>query len=285
MSGVESPVPDYAETADASPAEPTPRRKPVFGVQMLLRLALLIALLVVWALAVRIFEIPPLLLPDPSRVLQSLFADLTSWRLLSHAWVTLKEVLGGFFAGAGAGFLLGCFLGRFASLQRFVYPYIVAFETIPKVAIAPLIVVWFGFGIDSKIVTSALICFFPVVANTLVGLRTASPDLIEMMTAFSATRGQIFWKMQLPNALPYVFAGLEIGIVMSVIGAIVGEFVGSQSGLGFMILQRQFSMDIAGVFSILIILSVFGIVLNQIIRFLQRRIVFWIDDIHHPTGG
>lgn len=244
------------------------------------RLLLLAACLGLWQGAVVVLDIPSLLLPSPLRVLSALAVDLTSPRLLTHAAVTLTEVLGGFVLGAGAGLALGCLLGRFDRLWRLTYPYVVAFETVPKVAIAPLIVVWCGFGMNSKIVTSALICFFPVVANALSGLRTTPSDLIEMMTTFKATSGQIFVKARLPNALPYVFAGLEIGIVMAVIGAIVGEFVGAQAGLGFLILQRQFAMDIAGVFSILVILSAFGVLLNVAVLRLQRRIVFWL-----PAAG
>lgn len=243
---------------------------------LLPRMVLLAALLAIWQLCVALFDIPALLLPPPSAILSALFADLTSPRLLWHAGITLWEALGGFLLGGGAGLALGCVLGRYDRLWRLTYPYIVAFETVPKVAIAPLIVVWFGFGMNSKIVTSALICFFPVVANTLSGLRTTPPELIEMMTAFKASPGQVFRKARLPHALPYVFAGLEIGIVMAVIGAIVGEFVGAQAGLGFMILQRQFAMDIAGVFSILVILSAFGILLNTLIRRIQRTVVFWL---------
>mgnify|MGYP001627814869 CR=1 FL=1 len=266
---------------------PTPVR-PVSWVARALRLPdlwsrilLLGACLAAWEAAVSVFAIPELLLPPPSRIGAALFSDLTSLRLLRHAGVTLTEVLGGFALGAGAGLALGCLLGRFDWLWRLSYPYVVAFETVPKVAIAPLIVVWFGFGVNSKIVTSALICFFPVVANTLSGLRTTPPELVEMMTTFKASTGQIFAKVRMPHAMPYVFAGLEIGIVMAVIGAIVGEFVGAQAGLGFMILQRQFAMDIAGVFSILAILSAFGIVLNVAIRRLQYTLVFWLPRSGH----
>ena len=231
-----------------------------------------------WEAAVRVFAIPSLILPPPSAIAVSLAASLQSPQMLRHIGVTGLEVLGGFAVGGGAGFLLGCLIGRYPVLERTIYPYVVAFQTVPKVAIAPLIIIWFGFGLSSKIVTAATICFFPVIANTLVGLRVTPADQVEMMAAFMASRSQIFWKARLPHALPYIFTGLDIGIVLSVIGAIVGEFVGAQAGLGYMILQRQFSMDIAGVFAILVILSVFGMLLHEIMRWLQRRIVFWVQD-------
>jgi NitT/TauT family transport system permease protein len=226
---------------------------------------------------VRVFQIPSLVLPPPSAIAISLAAMLQSPQMIRHIGVTAIEVVGGFAVGGGAGFVLGCLIGRYPVLERTVYPYVVAFQTVPKVAIAPLIIIWFGFGLSSKIVTAATICFFPVIANTLVGLRVTPPEQVEMMAAFMASRGQIFWKARLPHALPYIFTGLDIGIVLSVIGAIVGEFVGAQAGLGYLILQRQFSMDIAGVFAILVVLSVFGMALHEMMRWLQRRIVFWVQ--------
>ncbi|WP_158814144.1 ABC transporter permease [Methylocapsa sp. S129] len=231
-----------------------------------------------WEGGVRLFDVPSLVLPPPSAVLKSLAASLSSGQLTRHIWATGLEVIGGFALGGGFGFLLGCLIGRFPILEQTIYPYVVAFQTVPKVALAPLIVIWFGFGLSSKIVTAATICFFPVIANTLVGLRVTPADQVEMMAAFTASRSQIFWKARLPHALPYIFAGLDIGVVLSVIGAIVGEFVGAQAGLGYMILQRQFTMDIAGVFAILVILSIFGMALHALMRWLQRKVVFWIHE-------
>lgn len=268
--------------------EPSENRAPSalrrYG-HLIVSILLLVAVLAVWEGAVRVFAIPNLILPPPSAILASLWASLLSGELNKHIWVTMLEVLGGFVLGGGIGFLLGCLIGRFPFLERTIYPYVVAFQTVPKVALAPLIVIWFGFGLSSKIVTAATICFFPVIANTLVGLRVTPGDQVEMMASFMASRGQIFWKARLPHALPYVFAGLDIGIILSVIGAIVGEFVGAQAGLGYMILQRQFTMDISGVFVILVILSVFGLALHELMRFAQRRVVFWIQDSEDRITG
>jgi NitT/TauT family transport system permease protein len=238
-----------------------------------------------WEIAVRLFRIPPLILPPPSKIIASLADDLISGQLLPHIMDTALEVLGGFLVGSGTGLFLGCVIGRYPLLHKTLYPYIVAFQAVPKVAIAPLIVIWFGFGLSSKIVTSATICFFPVIANALVGLRVTPPDQVEMMTAFMATRSQIFWKARLPHALPYMFAGLDIGIVLALIGAIVGEFVGAEGGLGYVILQRQFSMDITGVFAVLVILSVMGIVLHELMQWLQRRVVFWLTEADDHLVG
>ena len=173
--------------------------------------------------------------------------------------------------------LLGAAIGQSALLEAVLYPYVVAFQTMPKVAIAPLFVLWFGFGVTSKIIITAAIVFFPVLANTIVGLRSAPRDQIDLLTAFTASQWHIFRMVRVPHALPYVFAGLDIGIVPAVIGAIVGEFVGAQAGLGYLILQRNFSMDAAGMFAILIVLSVIGIVLHAAMRFVARRVIFWTD--------
>ena len=150
-------------------------------------------------------------------------------------------------------------------------------QTVPKVAVAPLFVLWFGFDTTSKVVITATIVFFPVLANTIVGLRSAPRDQIDVMRAFTASPWRVFRMVRLPHALPYIFAGLDIGIVLAVIGAIVGEFVGAQAGLGYLILQRNFSMDAAGMFAILIALSVIGLVLHAVVRFIARRVIFWSD--------
>jgi NitT/TauT family transport system permease protein len=162
-------------------------------------------------------------------------------------------------------------------MERTLYPYIVAFQTLPKVAIAPIIVIWFGYGVTSKIVITATIAFFPLLANTIVGLRAVPQEQVELMVAFTASRWQVFWKARIPQALPYIFVGLDVAIVLSVIGAIVGEFVGAQAGLGYLILQKNFNMDMSGVFAILIVLSVFGIGLHMLVNAVQRRVVFWME--------
>jgi NitT/TauT family transport system permease protein len=170
-------------------------------------------------------------------------------------------------------------------MERVVYPYIVAFQTVPKVAIAPIIVIWFGYGMTSKVIITATIAFFPVLANTIVGLRAAPRDQVELMIALTASRWQIFRLVRFPQALPYIFVGLDVAIVLAVIGAIVGEFVGAQSGLGYLILQRDFNLDMAGVFAILLILSALGIGLHLLVTRLRRHVVFWMEGDGDLTVG
>lgn len=237
----------------------------------------LLSVLVVWEFSVWFFEISKIVIPAPTDIAVSLYRSFTSASFYRHLWVTLFEILAGFGLGAGMGLFLGFLIGVFPSLERTLYPYVVAFETIPKVAIAPIIVIWFGYGPASKVVITATVAFFPLIANTITGLRSAPASQIEMMIAHTATRWQVFRAVRWPSALPYIFTGLNIAIVLSVIGAIVGEFVGSKEGLGFLIMQRNFNFDMAGTFAIIITLSVIGVTLHRIVLTIQKRTIFWLD--------
>jgi NitT/TauT family transport system permease protein len=252
-------------------------------------IAISIAIFVVcfggWELIVRLLDVPPIVLPAPSEIAEALVQNLQSASFAMHVGVTLYEILAGFALGAILGLTLGGLIGCFPLLEKSLYPYLVAFQTVPKVAVAPIIVIWFGFGVGSKIVITAIISFFPILANTIAGLRATPTDQIELLTAFTGTRWQIFWKVQVPQALPYIAVGIDVALMMAVIGAIVGEFVSAKAGLGFLILQKNFSMDMAGVFAILIVLSAIGVVLHLIVQLLRRKLIFWLDTREtHQTG-
>ena len=236
---------------------------------------LFVTLLLLWEAAVRLLDIPSIILPSPSAVAVALVHEVGSVSFLNDLMVTFTEIAGGFATGAALGIVLGVAIGQSEFLERVAYPYVVAFQTVPKVAIAPIIVVWFGYGLSSKVVITATIAFFPLLANTIAGLRSAPRDQIEMLRAHTATDWQVFRMVRLPQALPYIFAGLDIAVVLSVIGAIVGEFVGAKAGLGYLILQKNFSFDMAGSFAILIVLSLIGVALHGIVIALQRRLLFW----------
>jgi len=252
-----------------------------------LPLTILLAVLFVggWQGAVWFFAIPSIVVPGPGSVLLALRDGMLNGELPAHFLVTFGEVVMGFVAGALLGLFWGVLVGLFPLLERVVYPYIVAFQTVPKVAIAPIIVIWFGYGMTSKVIITATIAFFPVLANTIVGLRAAPRDQVELLIALTASRWQIFRLVRFPQALPYIFVGLDVAIVLAVIGAIVGEFVGAQAGLGYLILQRDFNLDMAGVFAILLILSALGIGLHLLVTGLQRRVVFWMDNAGDRTVG
>lgn len=251
----------------------TLKRRPEIGLSLLL----FVILFAGWEAAVRLFAIPAIVVPAPSAIIEALWANLTTPRFYYHLGVTLWEILAGFVIGSVVGLIIGISIGQWKILEKTIYPYVVALQTVPKVAIAPMIIIWFGYGLTSKVVITALIVFFPVVVNCIAGMNAASRQQIDMLYSFTATRWQIFRMVKLQTALPYIFAGLDVAVVLAVIGAIVGEFIGSQSGLGNLLLQRNFSMDTAGSFAILIVLSAIGIILHKAINILRARVIFWVE--------
>ena len=222
-----------------------------------------------------LFEVPPYVFPTPSAIGLALYDGIASGLYLRALWVTLTEILGGFAIGSACGILLSIGMVQIPVLNRIVYPYVVALQTVPKVAIAPLMIVWFGFGISSKVVIVALTCVFPSLVNTIAGLRAVDSDRIALITAMCGSRAQLLRYVQLPNALPYIMAGLNTGIVLAVIGAIVGEFVGAKTGVGVLILQANFGLDLASMFAVLVLLAVTGVILSFILRQIELRLCFW----------
>jgi NitT/TauT family transport system permease protein len=240
-----------------------------------LRVLLMLAALGVWELCVRIFGVAVYILPAPSGIIRALYVGLARFIYVENTWVTLEETLLGFALGTTLAFLFGTAVALSRRVEYFLYPSIVMFQALPKVALAPLIVVWFGIGLPSKVVNAALIAFFPLMVNTIVGLRSADEDRVNLMRSLDASPAQIFWMLRLPGALPFIMAGLEVAMIFALIGSIVAEFVGATKGLGVLINTLNFSGDVAGVFSILLILSVLGLCLNQIILVVRRRVLFW----------
>jgi len=240
-----------------------------------LRVVLLAASLALWEAAVRLLRIPSFILPAPSQVGAALYRGAVSGIYLQHLWITLGETLLGFALGSLVAFVIGAALAASRSVEYFFYPYIVMFQSMPKVALAPLVVVWFGLGLTSKVVSAALIAFFPLLVNTVVGLRSADEDRVDLMRSLAASEVQIFRMLRLPSALPFIMAGLEVAMVFSLVGAIVAEFVGAEAGLGMLIQSRNFSMDVAGEFAILFILAAMGLALNSVLVSVRRRVLFW----------
>lgn len=240
-----------------------------------LPLAVFVALVLLWEWLVYVLAIPGFILPPPSAIARTFVLGFATGAFLPDLAVTATEAIGGFLIGSFAGVLLGALIVMFPLMERIVYPYVVALQTVPKVAIAPLFVVWFGFGMTSKLVVVVLVSLFPVLVNMIAGLRSVDQDRLDLLGALSASRWQIFWHLRFPHALPYLFAGLNTAVVLSVIGAIVGEFVGAQKGIGFRILQANYNLDIAGVFSLFAVLSLLGLSMYAILRLIERKVVFW----------
>lgn len=233
-----------------------------------------------WELATALFAIPVYVLPPPSRIFEVLVQGLSSGLYLDNAFYTLGEALMGFLLAAVAGLVLGSFVAQFSIVEKTLYPYLVAIQTTPKIAIAPLFIMWFGFGMLSKITIAAIVSFFPILVNVILGLKSTDSQRIELMRSLRANSLQIFLSVRLPSALPMIFAGLNIGIVFSLLGAIVGEFVGSRNGLGNLVMQMNANLDAAGVFAVLVVLSAMGVSLHLIMQFVQRKLLFW-----HESAG
>ncbi len=240
-----------------------------------LRILLLLLLLGIWEGAVRLLGVPVYILPAPSGIVVAFYRGVVSLVYVQGLWITVIETLLGFIAGTTLAFALGTVLALSRRAEYYVYPFIIMFQSLPKVALAPLIVVWFGLGLTSKVVNAALIAFFPLMVNTIVGLRSADEDRVNLMRSLNASAVQIFWMLRLPGALPFIMAGLEVAMIFALIGAIVAEFVGAQHGLGVQIQQLNSMPDVAGVFAVLLILSMLGLLLNQMILLIRRRVLFW----------
>lgn len=247
-------------------------------------LIVFVILMGTWEGVVRFFEVPGYIVPAPSAVVATFVQGVTTGAYFPDLAVTSIEAVSGFVTGSLLGLTLGVIIVIFPTMERIIYPYIVALQTIPKVALAPLLVVWFGFGLTSKIVIVALVSLFPVLVNVIAGLRSVDQERLDLLGALSASRWQVFWHLRFPNSLPFLFAGLNTAIVLAVIGAIVGEFVGATKGIGFRILQANYNLDIAGAFALFAVLSILGLTLHGLLKFTERRLVFWNRSEEHRPG-
>jgi NitT/TauT family transport system permease protein len=255
----------------------------IFGSHRLQSALLAIVIIALWEGACRFFDISSLILPAPFAIAARLYALVTSGTIWPHLWATGVEIVAGFVFGVVAGLVIGAMVSLIPVVERLVYPYLVALQTLPKVAIAPLFIIWFGYGLTSKIVITALVCFFPILVSVVAGFHSTDRDQLDMMKAFGATKWQTLVRLRIPSALVLIFAGLEIAAVLAVIGAIVGEFVGAQVGLGYLIVALNFSLDVPGVFAVLIVLSAIGLLMHGAMRYAARRYIFWIRRNEAPV--
>jgi NitT/TauT family transport system permease protein len=235
----------------------------------------LLAGLLAWETVVRFNQFPPFLLPAPGAVWRRLLEVLADGWLLWHAGITLGEVLGGLALGLAAASALGYLVAKSPALERLLTPYIVASQAVPIVAIAPLLVLWFGVGLRSKVLICALIVFFPILINTVVGLRSVEPDLRDMLRTLRATRWQTFTKLEVPAALPIWLGGVRVGATLAVIGAVVGEFVGADRGLGFLINFGRGQYDTALVLVAAGTLVAIALALYGLVAACERVLLAW----------
>ncbi|HYI25831.1 MAG TPA: ABC transporter permease [Thermomicrobiales bacterium] len=243
---------------------------------------MLAALVVVWEGAVRVSDTPLWMLPPPSAIAESFGND---WRmLLQHTRVTLVEVLLGFGLALVAGIATGVLIDSSSILRRTIYPLIIASQTIPMVALAPLLLIWFGYGLTPKILITALIGFFPIAVNTVDGLRSADREILSLLRAMGSSGWQRFRMVRVPSALPLVFSGARIAITFCVIGAIFGELVGASEGLGYLMTRSAAQFQTARLFACIVILALMGIGLFGLVAVVERRVLPWRRYVTVPGG-
>lgn len=235
----------------------------------------LAAFLIGWEALVRLSNIPAFILPSPGAVAAKLVSVVLNGTLLFHTTVTLAEVAGGLALGLVVATVLGYLLAKSVPIERAVAPYLIASQAVPIVAIAPLLVIWFGSGMFSKVLISALIVFFPILINTIAGVRGVPADLHDLMRSLRATRWQTFTKLEVPAALPVLLAGLKIGATLSVIGAVVGEFAGANAGLGSMISLADGQYDTARMFVGVLALVAMALALYGAVTVIEKRALKW----------
>jgi NitT/TauT family transport system permease protein len=233
----------------------------------------IVVAVVVWELIVRVATLPEYLLPAPSGIAEA-FAQ--EWRyLLPHTLVTIYEILAGFFLSIAIGIPLAMLIVYSPVLERAVYPLLVASQSIPKIAIAPLLIFWAGLGLFPKVLVAFLIAFFPVVIDTVLGLRSVEPEMFHLARSMGASEAKVFVKIRLPHALPSIFAGLKVAVTLAVVGAIVGEFIQADRGLGYALLQANAMLNTKLSFATIVILGVIGTVLFVAVDWIERLLIPW----------
>ena len=233
----------------------------------------LLFIVVMWDVTIRIFQIPPYQIPSPGDVLAVL---RTEWpELLRQAWPTTYATLCGFLLSALFGIPVAMLIAYSRTVESFVYPLLVFSQSMPKIAIAPLFVVWFGFGIIPKVISAFLLGFFPVVVSTVQGFKSVDPDMLDLARSMQGSRFQMFRAVSLPHALPSIFSGLKVSVTLAVVGAVVGEFVGSNSGIGYVLQRSIGNFDLPMMFAALVVLSLIGVVLFWIVDCIERLVIPW----------
>lgn len=238
--------------------------------------AFALGFILLWELAVRIFDTPTYLLPAPSAIVGVIDGSLGG-----HMMVTLMEALVGFILANILGFMTAVIFVHSKPIEKGIFPLAIALKTTPLVALAPLLVVWMGTGYSSKVVASMLICFFPILVNSVKGLKAIEHEAWELFSTYKGTRWEIFWKLRLPTSLPYVLSALKISSSLAIVGAIVGEFVGANKGLGYVVLVSSYHMDTPVMFSAIIASAVCGLALFWTISLIEKKVIFWqrADDL------
>jgi NitT/TauT family transport system permease protein len=247
-------------------------------------LGLMAVVLVVWEFVIRVFKVPTFVLPSPTAIVQSLIDSRV--QLLSATRFTAAEVLLGFVLAAATGIVVALVIVRFERFGRALYPLIVLFQNVPKIALAPIFILWFGYDLAPKVLLIVVIAFFPVAIDMLAGLQSVEPSFVSLMKSVGASKTKILLRVRIPHSLPHLFAGLKVAITFSVIGAIVGEFSGANAGLGYVIQFASTQLDTPLIFSALLVVSVLGLAFYYIVEFAERLLVPWSPkyEEHHNAS-
>lgn len=231
------------------------------------------AFLLAWQLFVVLWKMPPYLLPSPIVIAQTFVAELPE--LLRHGWVTTYEMIAGYALAVAIAIPLAIAITSSARFNQFVMPTMLFFQIVPKVAIAPLFLVWFGVGATPKILVAFLISFFPIVIDAAVGLRSMSVEMTDLARSMGATRMQVFTRFRLPTSLPYLFSGLKVAATLAIAGTVVGEFVGADKGLGYLLLVTNSNMQTALMFATIVALTIIGLVFYYLVELLESLLIPW----------
>jgi NitT/TauT family transport system permease protein len=240
---------------------------------------ILVLVVLLWKACIAVFDLSPFVLPQPEKVAGGMKELVESPGFWGHVQTTLTETLVGFVIALVAGVAIGAVLGRIAWLERALRPVIVASQVVPKVALVPLFIVWFGFGMTSKIVIAALLAFFPIMLNVMLGVRSVDPGQRDVMRSLNASRMQTFWRLEYHSTLPYVIAGMEIGIVFAIIGAVVGEYLGGNKGLGYLIVSSLNALNAEQLFAVIVVLTLLGFALFLAVVGLKRFLIPWHESV------
>lgn len=269
------------DKADDATSAPRRRRSALLAIAgYLLPPAIALALAIgIWEAWTRAARVPEYIVPAPSAVLQRLAGDIGYFAL--HGGVTLAEALGGFALGAAVAFAGATLMAHSRFLERSLLPLAILVKVTPIVAVAPLFAIWFGLGSLPKLLIAALITFFPVLVNGMIGLRAVNPDALDFFRSLAASRADIYLKLRLPGSLPYLFAAFRIAIPLAVIGAVVGEFFSGSAGLGWVIITAHYNLDMPTLFAAVLVLAFFGVALTALTAYAERRMLFW----HESSAG
>ncbi len=277
MSGQETTPAPYTAPSDFSQA----RRRDLRGYLPWITTPLLVVLLVAaWWIYVDFSKISPFILPSPASVYHAWLGLLTSKRPWLDVAMTVYATLFGFLWAVAVGVGLGVLIARVRWLEQTLNPFIVASQVLPKVALVPLFVVWFGFGVTSKVVIAATLAFFPIITNTVLGIKSIDGGHRDVMVSLNATRWQIFRRLELPSSLPFILSGMEVGIVLALIGAVVGEYVGGDVGLGHLLVARMNAFETDGLFAVIIHMTILGFLFYFAISLLRQALIPW-----HKSAG